>query len=434
MATGKILLVGHGGCKNRGCEAILRTTIALIRRYIGRWPVTVMSYDTLGDLEALEPMPDEVSLVSAVHPRAERGTARWFVNGVFHRLTLGIPAKRRIVNRRLYSEADVVISIGGDNFTDDYYSGRQRYKYRGAGRFFRQLVYAKSQGALTVIWGASIGPFIHKAAERRWAKVLGNVDLITVREPESLEYLRTLGVTDNVALVADPAFLLDADPDGAVNVDTSAGGVTVGIGMSGIIARYGCPEEKYIDAFASLGRSILGDGRSRLVLIPHVSAGARVGGDESVCALLAAKLDDPDRVTVVSPNHNACQMKHVIGACDYFIGARTHSTIASLSSMVPTLSVAYSTKAFGINRLIFGDTDYVLPAADVTAESLEAKYALLRSRRDRIARHLADRMPAVRSMAQQSGVKLAELLRVHGYTVITSESSDVPETAGSKKT
>ncbi len=51
----------------------------------------------------------------------------------------------------------------------------------------------------------------------------------------------------------------------------------------------------------------------------------------------------------------------------------THSTIAALSSGVPTLSFAYSIKAQGINRDIFGHTDYCMGAADLNAEAVAAR-------------------------------------------------------------
>ena len=50
--------------------------------------------------------------------------------------------------------------------------------------------------------------------------------------------------------------------------------------------------------------------------------------------------------------HTLFILKNIISNCHYFMGARTHSTIAALSSYVPTISIAYSIKAFGINEEI----------------------------------------------------------------------------------
>ena len=55
---------------------------------------------------------------------------------------------------------------------------------------------------------------------------------------------------------------------------------------------------------------------------------------------------------------------------DYFVGARTHATIAAFSQQVPTISLGYSVKAMGINQDIFGHTDWVLPVDHVTPETV----------------------------------------------------------------
>ena len=59
---------------------------------------------------------------------------------------------------------------------------------------------------------------------------------------------------------------------------------------------------------------------------------------------------------------NCMEIKGIISKCRFFIGARTHSTIAAYSTCVPTLAVGYSIKARGIARDIFGTEDnYVVP-------------------------------------------------------------------------
>ncbi|MBO5622010.1 MAG: polysaccharide pyruvyl transferase family protein, partial [Butyrivibrio sp.] len=51
----------------------------------------------------------------------------------------------------------------------------------------------------------------------------------------------------------------------------------------------------------------------------------------------------------------------------FFVGARTHSTIAAYSSNVPTLVIGYSVKSRGIATDLFGDyTHYVLPVQEIS--------------------------------------------------------------------
>lgn len=80
----------------------------------------------------------------------------------------------------------------------------------------------------------------------------------------------------------------------------------------------------------------------------------------------------PDKLAILSSDLNAAQLKHSISRCRFFIGARTHATIAAISQGVPTISIAYSVKAIGINRDLFGDLDVVLPTPKVAFETLQA--------------------------------------------------------------
>ena len=55
------------------------------------------------------------------------------------------------------------------------------------------------------------------------------------------------------------------------------------------------------------------------------------------------------------------ELKGYIARCRFFIGARTHSTIAAYSSGVPTLVLGYSVKSKGIAKDLFGTYEnYVL--------------------------------------------------------------------------
>ena len=56
------------------------------------------------------------------------------------------------------------------------------------------------------------------------------------------------------------------------------------------------------------------------------------------------------------------QLKGYISRCRFFVGARTHATIAAYSSNVPTLVLGYSIKSLGIATDLFGtDENYVIP-------------------------------------------------------------------------
>jgi colanic acid/amylovoran biosynthesis protein len=153
------------------------------------------------------------------------------------------------------------------------------------------------------------------------------------------------------------------------------------------------------------------------LLIPHVAPLNGDGGnnDELFLAEVAAMLPGHGgRLGVVPSGMNACQLKYVIGHCRLFIGARTHATIAALSGGVPTVSIAYSVKARGINHDLFGHENYVLPTARLSVVTLEQSLRRLLREEQAIRQQLSSRMPQWARMGRESAVVFSERLRERG--------------------
>jgi polysaccharide pyruvyl transferase WcaK-like protein len=296
----------------------------------------------------------------------------------------------------------VVVSIGGDNFSDDYGSPEG---------FFRTLDAAKRCGARTVIWGASIGPFSPPEAERKWARYLAQVDLITAREAKTGEYLAGLGITKNVQRVCDPAFLLPAvEPRVPVPLADSSR-MRVGIGMSALMHKYGAMEA-YLDAHVGLVNHVISKYGADIVLVPHVIREMKTQNDFAVCEEVSGRIGAKSRCYVLPQTLNACELKYCISKCDYFIGARTHSTIAALSTSVPTISIGYSVKAWGINDDLLGSCDYVLDIQTLRSDTLIAKFEQLHGQHDEILRRLRTSVPHAEERAERAGEHLLSL--IHG--------------------
>jgi len=97
--------------------------------------------------------------------------------------------------------ADCAMLLGGDNYTMDY--GRPDY-------MLEMTNVLLSTGKPVVLWGASVGPFTSDPEfELAMRDQLPKLSLILARETETLAYLKSIGVEDNVRLVADPAFLME---------------------------------------------------------------------------------------------------------------------------------------------------------------------------------------------------------------------------------
>lgn len=412
--TKTILLTGHSSFGNRGCEALVRSTVGLISDALGRVRFLVPSSNPTRDLQQWPEARDAgVELIDA--PTLSRWQGKWGAACERWPLLQQLPPPRPTLSpsvRAAIARADMVLAIGGDNYSLDYglASLRQIMGVDGA---------ALRMGKPVVLWGASVGPFERMpVVERQMAAFLRRLNLITVRESSSVAYLRSIGVTANVMPVMDSALTMAPQ-----SVDCSAwwpmevGDGVLGLNISALIdvvRRRAGQTGSLIDEVAAFVREVLERTRLAVVLVPHVAplnGEPRNNDDVANAQILQALGGATPRLAMVPPGLNAAQLKHVIGRFRYFIGARTHATIAAFSSSVPTLSIAYSVKAKGINRDQFGHERYVLETPHLNAGSLRAGLRLLQSEEEGIRSHYERHVGGWREAASAGTQRLVELLK-----------------------
>jgi colanic acid/amylovoran biosynthesis protein len=408
----KIYLTGQNNFGNRGCEALVRSTVAVVRAKLPGCEFLVPSLDIARDqaqwqgsasqgvhFVPLAPIPGRFVQWSRVCSRLPfLASLPWPALHREHEIPKGM------------EQCDAVLSIGGDNYSLDYDLASLAY-------FVAVAELGLKRGLPVMLWGASVGPFsAMPVVERHVAAHLCRLSHVTVRESNSLTYLHKIGVSANVTQVADSAFALlpEAFDTTAFWPGPSLNGV-VGINVSplieGVRRRAGnhTPLPSEVCGFI---RAIVTEGFS-VVLVPHVAPldGRPSNSDDHLLAAIAAQLTDLGaRVTLAPPGLNAVQLKHLISRCRYFIGARTHATVAALSMGVPTVSIAYSVKAVGINRDLFGHERYVLDTRTLDMAALHQAFSMLVQEEAAIRDVLAQKQPSWRTNAGAGAPILAALL------------------------
>lgn len=399
----QLMLVGNSSWLNRGCEAIelgIRRLVTeglpdarfVVAPFADGDPREADSVDGVIRLARVDFTPNPMSF-----ERVRRTLSRRF----------GVPSKHRAISEpyryldRHIRESDALLQIGGDNFSLDY--GRPD-------RFFALNDRAMRQGCPVVLWGATIGPFTSdRRYERYAARQLSRVSLILCRDHGSVEYLRSIGVSENVRFAMDPAFVLPAERPPHITEEIPDG--TVAVNISPLYAKYaGITRSDLAQQTSRLVSSLLDAGGSKILLVPHVML---PGQDDHEFAreVLGLVLDDArDRVSVVSGDLSATELKWVASQCDVVIAARTHLTIAGFSSGVPTISLAYSAKAAAINREVYGHEDWVVDAADFSAESVVERFKRLRRDSSEVGAQLRARKTDFEDSAAIAARELARLL------------------------
>lgn len=369
----KIALYMHGGSGNHGCEALVRTVSALVSEF---GEVSVFSKEPSEDKKYIE----NVNTVSCGQP-LPKNTFAGFVSAVKMKFLKQKLAYVKPAYKSLLKFADkdtLAISIGGDN-----------YCYDGMPEVLALLnKELKKKGAKTVLFGCSIEPELLK--DTKVVEDLSNYDLITARESITYDALKNAGVKTDVVLFPDSAFTLPTEkrelPVGFLENDT------VGLNISPLVLSCEEGEPILLKAYCRLMEYILENTSMNIALIPHVVW--QGNNDNEPIKILHEKYKNTGRVAKVE-DCNATELKGYIARCRFFVGARTHATIAAYSNCVPTLVVGYSVKSRGIAKDLFGtEENYVRSVKDIrNEEDLVDSFIWLMKNEQNIKAHLVSTMP-----------------------------------------
>ncbi len=385
----RFYLTGQRTFGNRGCEAIVRSTLLMLNKTFGKVEVLVPSDDIVRDMQQWpEASQQGVIFVEAYLPAHTRPWVH------LQRLPLAalkqagwpFPFPKKL--RDELKSCDAILSVGGDNYSLDY---RLPSLLMGVDRLAMDL------GKPVFIWGASVGPFEREPQFVPTIREhLAKMTMIMVRESITYGYLtETLGL-NNVVQMADPAFTLSNEPVNSAPFWPQAGtnGV-IGFNISPLIERYKKNGQDLRSETIQFIHDVVARGFG-VLLVSHVVPldGAEKNNDAIYMAGMLAELKSLNNaVTIMPPQLNASQIKHVISQLRCFIGARTHATIAALSSGIPTLSIAYSVKAKGINKDLLGDLPVVLPTPELSAASLMTGLDYLINNEAQIKAQLENTLP-----------------------------------------
>lgn len=371
-----IILYMHAGSKNHGCEAIVNSTVKLIaakRREQGidtKLPVLVVSNSVQEDQQYSLGRLEKDGLCKLVE---DRHIDRDFLAHVFYYGYRKISGDRESFQRYKYKDAfreykilvenykkanpgvtfegePLAVSIGGDNYC---------YPEMVEDLILAHNVFRK-KGFETVLWGCSIEPDSLK--DKKLVADLFAYSKIYARESITYNALVDAGVPKcQLELRKDPAFELETTK---VSIPKHFHpGKTVGINLSPMVQEKETVPGITIENYRNFIKYLLEETDQNIALIPHVVW--ERNDDRRPLEELYLEFKDTKRVVLIG-DAPASELKGYISQCSFFVGARTHSTIAAYSSGVPTLVIGYSVKSRGIATDLFGSYDnYVLPVQDL---------------------------------------------------------------------
>lgn len=326
------------------------------------------------------------------------------------------PGRRwlRKCNRVLeqWGRADVVMDVsGGDSFAELY--GPRRFNQHKA---LKRL--ALRTGKPLVLLPQTYGPFQSPSVIAEVREILTRSALAATRDVTGVQELEKLfgaGVAQSVRTCPDMAFFLDPAPVPEVRepavVRPGPGWTLIGLNLSALLwsggEQFGLKAD-YRGLVRGIAEWAAGRRNTRLVLIPHVVAlEAREGSptnlewlnqqsDTAACreAMEWLGSEFAGRVACLGGPYGAAQTKHLIGKCDFMIGARMHACIGAVSQCVPAATLAYSKKAAGVMGQA-GVADTVIDLRECSLSDCIAQIDAVFVRREEVRARLEGCIPEI---------------------------------------
>lgn len=401
----KALITGVTGFRNRGVEALVKTTVEQLLARNSQLKIDILTETP--DYDRMRLPQENVNLFNIKSYR----------QGWLQKLR----AKSSKFNKSLapeyplFKSVSVVIASGGDLFTSDY-PGAVAYHVR-------PLNLALHAGVPVVFLGQSIAFKTNEEAQT-WLRVARRSKLITVREGVSHKYLtKDLGLsTDLVKHTADSAFLLEPAPSEDIANLLQSYGITknlplVAIAPSQGISRYSSLSEKqHLDTWYQVIKMILEEFQAQVLIIPHSQNLSSTNDDRVIATNIYRNFSFDPRIHLVGADHSASEFKGLISACDLLIAERMHAAIAGISSSVCTVVVGYSVKAEGIMTDVL-DSELVHNSLLISIQQfLDANLTFSKLRnawnlRNEVSSQLKEVLPRVKKDAASNFDLIAKILK-----------------------
>ena len=347
----RFVLYNHVGSGNHGCEALVRS----ISHMLGEKDTLLLS--DAPEEEAKYGIADSIEVrpsMSKTRPTVQDFFFSYLQLKIRHDYFYMDVLPYKPALKGLRSE-DVLVSIGGDIFCYENYR-----KYN----LLHQ--YALKQVKHSILIGCSIEP--DSLTDHALLKDLETFEFISARELITYNALKNAGLK-NVSYCPDTAFSLPAAetalPEHFIPQNT------VGINISPLFLNKSADAELILENLRLVVRDVLSSSSASVAFVPHVVW--ENNDDRIPLQKLYQEFQGTGRVCLIE-DQDARKLKWIISQCSYFIGARTHATIAAYSTGVPTLALGYSVKSRGIARDLFGaEEHYVLPYQDITSSDMLLK-------------------------------------------------------------
>lgn len=291
---------------------------------------------------------------------------------------------------RALGRADLFIS-GGGTLLQDITSSKSLTYYLGL------ITMAKMRLKPAMIYAQGAGPVNRAVGKTLIPLVANGVDLITVRDPESAETMRHLGVRrPPLHVTADPALALGpSDPERGARLLQEAG-VDLARPVIGVSVRpWKQGEQAWEPGLAEALDQLVRETGAQVLFLPM-----QHHNDVPAAAAVAKLMTRP--AVLAQGDYNYADLMAMVARCDLMVAMRYHAIVFAAMNTVPLVGLSYDPKNDSFLRLIGEEVAGSTHQLEAAAVAAAGRKALMESAavKQRLAQKMAELTPLSRRNAQ----------------------------------
>ena len=274
--------------------------------------------------------------------------------------------------------------------------------------YLREVQLAHEMGIPVLLYAISAGPLATSASRRAVRDALNAAPstVITVRDRQGYRLLEDVGVTQEIHLVADPAFLLE--PEELPLSALEAEGVRFDRPVVGFSVREPGPAapdidpEQYYALLANAADFIVERFDGEVLFVPMEKF------DLQHSHGVMAHMRYPERAEILKRRYSSRQILDLIGRLDFAIGMRLHFLIFAALGGTPFSPLPYASKVSGLIEDLQMDTP---PLGSIGIGQLIGRIDRKWDMRDAVRAKIDERVPELKRRARQPNEHVVRLLR-----------------------
>jgi polysaccharide pyruvyl transferase CsaB len=277
--------------------------------------------------------------------------------------------------------------------------------------YLREVSLAQEMGIPVLLYAISAGPLTTSGSRRavRDALNASPPPVITVRDRLGYRLLEDLGVTQEIELTADPAFLLEPEE---LSVEAlRAEGVDLDRHLIGFSVREPGPAAPHIDPdeyytlLANAADFVIERYDAEVVFVPMEKS------DVQHSHGVVAHMQNAERAEILRRRYSPRQVLDLMGRFDFAVGMRLHFLIFAALRGTPFAALPYASKVSGLLDDMGMDSP---PLGSIGIGQLVARIDRSWDTRAEIRAKIGERLPALKSRARRTNELLLDVLRRRG--------------------